>query len=125
MIDIENIRDLNRYLGSHFAGEPSVRVHIVTDETPGDTVAVEVTPDDAEAYVVFFGLDTDDDGVCALIAYSYGVDHEDSEVPWTPVGPGVCEGALMSDAPGRFDQCVLDMYMVDIFCSLYHLDLTA
>ena len=124
MITIENIRDLNRYLTQHFADEPTVRVHIVTDETPGDTVAVEVTPDDdEEAYVVFFGLDYGCEGVDALIAYTYGLDNEDSEFRWTPVGPGVCEGALMSDMPNSFDTRVLNLYMLDIFHSLYHLDM--
>ena len=125
MVTIENIRDLNNYLGARFTDEPAVRVHIVTDERPGDTVAVEVTPDDDEgAYVVFFGLDYGSEGVDALIAYTYGLDNEDSEFRWTPVGPGVCEGALMSDMPNSFDTRVLNLYMLDIFHSLYHLDMT-
>ena len=123
MITIENIRDLNAYLGARFSGEPTVRVHIVTDERPGDTVAVEVTPDDDHAYVAFFGLDYGTEGVDALIACTYGLDHEDSETPWTPVGPGVCEGTLMSDAPNSFNACAFDLYMLDIFGALYHLDM--
>lgn len=125
MITIENIRDLNAYLGARFTGEPTVRVHIVTDERPGGTVAVEVTPDDDNAYVVFFGLDYGTEGVDALIAHTYGLDHEDSETIWTPVGPGVCEGALMSDAPNSFDKRVFNLYMLDIFHALYHLDMMA
>ena len=125
MITIENIRDLNAYLCERLADEPSVRVHIVTDERPGDTVAVEVTPDDDSAYVVFFGLDYGTEGADALIAYTYGLDHGDSETPWTPVGPGVCEGALMSDAPSSFNTRVFNLYMLDIFHALYHLDMVA
>ena len=129
MVTIENIRDLNAYLCERFADEPTVRVHIVTDECPGDTVAVEVTPDnDVEvtpdnenAYAVFFGLDYGAEGVDALIAYTYGVDHEGSGMIWTPVGPGVCEGPLMSDTPDSFDELAFDSYMVDIFGPLYPL----
>ena len=123
MITIENIRDLNAYLGARFTDEPTVRVHIVTDERPGDTVAVEVTPDDDNAYVVFFELDHGTDGVDALTACTYGLDHDDSETPWTPVGPGVCEGALMSDTPSSFNTRMLNLYMLDIFHALYHLDM--
>ena len=119
MITIENIRDLNAYLGARFTDEPTVRVHIVTDERPGGTVAVEVTPNYEDAYVVFFELDRGTDGVDALIAHTYGLDHEDSETVWTPVGPGVCEGALMSDAPNSFDEVAFNSYMVDIFGPLY------
>ena len=125
MVTIEKIRDLEQYLLERFSNEPSVRVHIVTDERPGDTVAVEVTPDDENAYVVFFGLDRGTEGVDALIAHTYGLDNEDSETIWTPVGPGVCEGALMSDTPNSFDTRVFNLYMLDIFHALYHLDMMA
>lgn len=106
MITIENIRDLNAYLGARFTGESTVRVHIVTDERPGDTVAVEVTPDD-NAYVVFFRVGLQPRGVAALISHVYGAD--------------VCGGLLMSDAPNSFDELAFNSYMVDIFGSLYHL----
>lgn len=125
MITIENIRDLNAYLGARFTGETTVRVHIVTDERPGDTVAVEVTPDDDNAYVVFFGLDYGTQGIDALTAYTYGLDHEFSDMIWTPVGPGVCEGALMSDTPNSFNTRLLNLFMLDIFGSLYNLDMMA
>ena len=106
MITIENIRDLEKYLAARFTGEPSVRVHIVTDELPGDTVAVEVTPDDEDAYVVFFRVGLRPQGVAALISHAYGA--------------GVCGGMLMADAPNSFDELAFDSYMVDIFGSLYH-----
>lgn len=106
MITIENIRDLNNYLSARFFAEPSTRVHIVTDELPGDTVAVEVTPDDESAYVVFFRLGYGTEGVDALIAHTYGA--------------GVCGGMLMADAPNSFDELAFNSYMSDIFHALYH-----
>ena len=124
MITIENIRDLDNYLGARFTDDPSVRVHIITDERPGNTVAVEVTSDDENAYAVFFKLGHGNEGVDALIAYTYGLVAytEDSETTWTPVGPCICEGALVSDTPDSFDELAFDSYMVDIFGPLYHLD---
>ena len=106
MVTIENIRDLNNYLGARFTDEPNVRVHIVTDERPGDTVAVEVTPDDGNAYVVFFRVGLRPRGVAALISHTYGAD--------------VCGAMLMSDAPNSFDELAFNSYMVDIFGPLYH-----
>ena len=64
MVTIKNIRDLEKFLFEHFWDEPTVNVHVVTGECPGDTVAVEVipaTPEDG-AWVAFFGLTFDDDG---------------------------------------------------------------
>ena len=105
MITIENIRDLNAYLGARFTDKPTVRVHIVTDERPGDTVAVEVTPNYEDAYVVFFKVGLRPQGVAALISHAYGA--------------SVCGGMLMSDAPNSFDEVAFNSYMVDIFGPLY------
>ena len=125
MVTIENIRDLEKFLFEHFWDEPTVNVHVVTGECPGDTVAVEVipaTPEDG-AWVAFFGLTFDDDGNTDGIqgtAYK-NWDPENSSPQWWKSEYGTYLGWLPVCGPaGTFGTHGIDVFMGRVFGPLYH-----
>ena len=126
MVTIENIRDLEKFLFEHFWDEPTVNVQVVTDECPGDTVAVEVIPDTPEEgpWVAFFSLTFDDDGNPDGIqgtAYDHW-DPESSGPLWWQGEYGMSLGWIPSaqDGGGFFYYDNLSDYMSRPFGTLWH-----